>query len=58
MGAGIDEFGPEVETVEPAGQGLVGSAFVEHYANSRIRERRQFKRAITGRELERHFEIF
>jgi glutamine synthetase len=40
-----------------AAQALFGPAFVEHYANSRTWEQRQFDRAITGWELERYFEI-
>jgi glutamine synthetase len=40
-----------------AAQALFGGPFVDHYANSRIWEQRQFDRAITGWELERYFEI-
>lgn len=36
---------------------LFGGAFVDHYANTRIWEERQFRRAVTSWELERYFEI-
>jgi glutamine synthetase len=40
-----------------AAEDLFGSAFVEHYAASRLWEERQFRRAVTSWELERYFEI-
>jgi glutamine synthetase len=36
---------------------LFGPAFVDHYANSRLWEERQFRRKVTDWELERYFEI-
>lgn len=36
---------------------MFGSAFVEHYAQSREWEEREFRRAITDWEMERYFEI-
>ena len=36
---------------------LFGDAFVEHYAQSREWEEREFRRAITDWEMERYFEI-
>lgn len=38
-------------------QALFGKTFVEHYAQSRLWEWRQFQKTITGWELERYFEI-
>ena len=40
-----------------AAQALFGAPFVDHFANSRIWEQRQFDRAVTGWELERYFEL-
>jgi glutamine synthetase len=36
---------------------LFGPAFVDHYANTRLWEERQYRRAVTSWELERYFEI-
>ncbi len=36
---------------------LFGRPFVEHYANTRLWEEREFRRAVTSWELERYFEI-
>jgi len=36
---------------------LFGAAFVEHFANTRVWEEREFRRAVTSWELERYFEI-
>ncbi len=40
-----------------AAEDLFGSAFVEHYAQSREWEEREFRKAITDWEMERYFEI-
>ncbi|MCH7960274.1 MAG: glutamine synthetase [Candidatus Hydrogenedentes bacterium] len=40
-----------------AAQELFGDAFVEHYAQSREWEEREFRKSITHWELERYFEI-
>ena len=40
-----------------AAKELFGEAFVEHYAQSREWEDRQFRKAITDWELSRYFEI-
>lgn len=40
-----------------AAQKLFGSAFVEHYAASRLWEHREFRKHITDWELQRYFEI-
>lgn len=36
---------------------LFGAAFIDHYANTRLWEEREFRRAVTSWELERYFEI-
>ena len=36
---------------------LFGRDFVDHFANTRIWEERQFRRSVTSWELERYFEI-
>lgn len=40
-----------------AAQDLFGDAFVEHYAQSREWEEREFRKAITDWEMQRYFEI-
>ena len=40
-----------------AARGLFGDAFVEHYANTRLWEEREFRKHISDWELERYFEI-
>jgi len=40
-----------------AAKSLFGPDFVAHYANTRLWEERQFRRAVTSWELERYFEI-
>lgn len=40
-----------------AARDLFGDAFVEHYAQSREWEEREFRKAITSWEMERYFEI-
>ena len=40
-----------------AARDLFGDAFVEHYAQSREWEEREFRKAITDWEMERYFEI-
>jgi glutamine synthetase len=40
-----------------AAKNLFGDAFVEHYAQSREWEEREFRKAITDWEMERYFEI-
>ncbi|MDR3513392.1 MAG: glutamine synthetase [Caulobacteraceae bacterium] len=40
-----------------AAKALFGEAFVDHYANTRLWEERQFRRSVTSWELERYFEI-
>jgi glutamine synthetase len=54
--ASLGEAARRLQASEAA-QALFGPAFVEHYANSRIWEQRQFDKAITSWELERYFEI-
>ena len=40
-----------------AANALFGKDFVEHYAQSREWEEREFRKAITDWELQRYFEI-
>ncbi len=40
-----------------AAEDLFGAPFVEHYANTRMWEEREFRKAVTDWELERYFEI-
>jgi glutamine synthetase len=41
----------------PEAKGVLGDAFVEHYARTREWEVRQYERAVTTWELDRYFEI-
>jgi glutamine synthetase len=40
-----------------AAEALFGRDFVDHFANTRLWEERQFRRSVTSWELERYFEI-
>jgi glutamine synthetase len=40
-----------------AAEALFGAEFVDHFANTRLWEERQFRRSVTSWELERYFEI-
>ncbi len=44
-------------TASPQARELFGEAFVEHFAQSRIWEDRQFRKSVTDWELARYFEI-
>ncbi len=54
--ASLAEAALRLKTSDVANE-LFGPAFVDHYANTRLWEERQFRRAVTSWELERYFEI-
>jgi glutamine synthetase len=54
--ATLGEAAMRLKGSEVAAQ-LFGAEFVDHYANSRLWEEREFRRRVTDWELERYFEI-
>ncbi len=54
--ATLFEAAQQLRKSKPA-RNLFGDAFVEHYAQSREWEEREFRKAVTQWELERYFEI-
>ena len=54
--ASLSEAAERLKASAPA-EALFGRDFVDHFANTRLWEERQFRRAVTSWELERYFEI-
>ena len=54
--ASLSEAAERLKASEAA-EALFGRDFVDHFANTRLWEERQFRRAVTSWELERYFEI-